>query len=116
MGDKRENIIDALLSKEWKPNLAYLNNEYSEYIWILKKYSDDRGKFYTLHNDGKEYISDSNYLISSDGQYAISVKAKTINLHDANKNYSKILSMNIDDIEVEENGLKSGFIMLLYTK
>lgn len=114
MNDKRESIINALVLKGWKPNLAYLNNEYSEFIWVIKKYSDNRGKFYSLHNDGKEYCSESNYLISSNNQYAISVKSKTVNLHDASKNYLKILSMNIDDIEIEENGLKSGFIMLLY--
>lgn len=111
---KRDEIINELIKHNWHPNLDFLHADYSDLYWVVNKYSDEHGKFHSEYNDGSKYLSSNNYLVSPCKRYAITIKSKHISLHDSKNNYMKILTLPIDDIEIKDEGLKCGSILLLY--
>lgn len=112
----RDIIIENLLKHGWIPNIEYLNEEYSSWYWIVNKYADEKGRFCTENNDGSVEYSKYNYLTSPNKKFAITIKENTITLHQAEKKYEKILTLNISDIILDESGLKSGMILMLYNE
>lgn len=112
--NKREIIIDKLVESGWKPNIDYLNDEYASWYWIVEKSTDNYGRFCTTTNNGSKEYSEYNYLISPHKKYAITIKECVITVHEAKKKYTKILTFDIEDVDIKVNGLKCGVLMLLF--
>lgn len=91
---RRERIVDGfLLEAGWRPNYRYINN------------LDVRGRWGRWQE---------NYLIGPDGKYAVTIKRTVLTVHDSQRQYCKIISMKLNEIEQVPQGIKCGQVMLLY--
>lgn len=110
----RSKVVKALVDNGWKPNVDYLNDEYSSWYWVVGKSTDEFGRFCTTNNTGQVEYSDYNYLISPNKTHAITVKEDTITIHEAKKKYTKILTFDMIEIIITDIGLQCGMLMLLF--
>ena len=74
-------LVEYLLINGWEPNKEY-----------RPSLIDERG-CRELYGGGTEY-----YLISVNKDYAITIKTNVLTVHQASRNFCKVLSLNIADI------------------
>ena len=61
-----------------------------------------------------KYGHDDQFLVSPNDHYAITVKTQVITLHDASRNYCKILSMEIDHIVIHSDHIECGILKMKF--
>lgn len=88
-------LVEYLLINGWEPNKEY-----------RPSLIDERG-CRELYGGGTEY-----YLISVNKDYAITIKTNVLTVHQASRNFCKVLSLNIADITYDLNGISSGLLRL----
>jgi hypothetical protein len=72
---------------------------------LIKAFLDNKWK------RNPRYTS-TNLLLSEHENYALTVKKQVITLHDASRQYCKILSMEIDKIKILPDGIQCGALKL----
>ena len=103
---KRKEIVALLLQKGWKPNLEYINKNYSWYH-NPPKINYETGEVGGTYNYGQ-------FIISSDGTMAATVKPTVITLHDSKRSYCKVFSAKYADLEIKEDGLQHSKIKIMF--
>lgn len=54
------------------------------------------------------------FLMSPKGNYALTVKAQVITLHDSNRGFCKVLSMKINEVRLKSDGLECGILKMYF--
>jgi hypothetical protein len=90
---KREQIIEAMLAKGWRPNVKYIGNDNLDTI-LTGKY----GSYY--------------FWISADERFAVTFKKVVMTVHDATRQYCKVLSMKLNEVEIKPDYIKCGAVGL----
>jgi len=102
---KKEAIVDAFLAAGWRPNIGYLDTRpYRNFLSL-----NDRGQIVDSYF-GRPQVGEHHYLISPDKQYAVTIKPQVLTLHDAARNYCKVLSMKHEEVEIFPDRLVSGIL------
>lgn len=106
---KRKEIVALLLQKGWKPNLEYIIKNYS---WFhnppkINYETGEVGGIGGTYNYGQ-------FIISSDGTMAATIKSTVIILHDSKRSYCKVFSAKYADLEIKKDGLQHSKIKIMF--
>jgi hypothetical protein len=119
----KEKLVDYLLAHGWKPNKEYWGDDGNQtrfrvsergcYIKYIPTY-DNKTKKYTW-DKVEESSGSEHYLISSDKSYALTIKENVVTVHQASRQFCKVLSLKIADIQYSDEGIHTGLLMLRNT-
>ena len=85
----RIEIIRKLIANKWKPNTEY-------------------------EKDAIDYKDGTGYLIDNEEHYAITLKSSVLTVHDASRQFCKVVSMGYNEIKIENQELLCGKIALKF--
>lgn len=91
--EKIEQMLEAMLAKGWRPNTKWLRSDDLRTLISGELYGD-------LH------------WVSPDEHYTMRVKSNVLTVHDAQRQYCKVISMKLNELEVFPDYIKCGQIGL----